>query len=284
MTIPNSFLELRSQGTDDEAQETPLHWYGVHVVYSPFRPSPGPEILRKLYVEDRREIQWLIDHFESSYQAVKRWLAEAGIPRRASGERQRRTLDQAVVRVMYEDANMTIAEIAASLKASTKLVARTLKLAITQTRSMGPRVGRGRGRNKDGYAGGHGYVKVFQPNHPNANSRGEVFEHRFVMANTIRSPLRRDEDVHHRDMNKANNDPTNLEILSRPEHTRMHNLARSTAKRLHEMTRDQIADLYLKMSSVQMAKAFGTSSATVQRILAKHGIPCRRGRRAASGS
>ena len=56
----------------------------------------------------------------------------------------------------------------------------------------------GRGPNwKGGRIYSRGYVQLKMPNHPNADSRGYVYEHRYVMAEKIGRPLREDEIVHH---------------------------------------------------------------------------------------
>jgi hypothetical protein len=46
--------------------------------------------------------------------------------------------------------------------------------------------------------------------------------HRLVMEKMIGRPLRSDEIVHHIDGNKLNNDPSNLQIVTRAEHIRIH--------------------------------------------------------------
>lgn len=54
--------------------------------------------------------------------------------------------------------------------------------------------------------------------------RGRQLEHRRVAAEMLGRPLRRDEDVHHKDGNRLNNDPANLEVLSHGQHARHHRL------------------------------------------------------------
>lgn len=67
-----------------------------------------------------------------------------------------------------------------------------------------------------------GYIFIKQPNHPLADVRGYVAEHRLVAEAALGRPLRDDEVVHHRDHNPANNSPENLEVLTRSEHPHRH--------------------------------------------------------------
>lgn len=48
------------------------------------------------------------------------------------------------------------------------------------------------------------------------------YEHRLVAARMLGRPLRTDEIVHHKDGNGLNNEPENLEVLSKGEHTTEH--------------------------------------------------------------
>ena len=50
----------------------------------------------------------------------------------------------------------------------------------------------------------------------------EVFVHRFIMEEILGRKLEPWEDVHHKDGNKKNNHPSNLEVLSKSEHTKIH--------------------------------------------------------------
>lgn len=85
------------------------------------------------------------------------------------------------------------------------------------------------------------YIFIYEPWHPYAESTGRIRQHRFVVENNylkfkeeyfhrvlddkdnIRWVLKPKYDVHHKDYNTLNNDITNLEILTRGEHTREHN-------------------------------------------------------------
>lgn len=60
-----------------------------------------------------------------------------------------------------------------------------------------------------------GYILIHAPGHQNANAAGYVREHRLVMESMLGRGLDPTEVVHHRDGDKQNNDPSNLELFSR---------------------------------------------------------------------
>lgn len=69
---------------------------------------------------------------------------------------------------------------------------------------------------------GRGYRLIKAHGHPAVNARGYVFEHRLVMEQVLGRYLTADEVVHHKDGDKLNNLPENLELLSQAEHMRLH--------------------------------------------------------------
>lgn len=67
-----------------------------------------------------------------------------------------------------------------------------------------------------------GYILVAAPEHPQADSKGYVRLHRLVMETHLGRYLTEEEVVHHKDGDKANNDISNLELMNKREHAKMH--------------------------------------------------------------
>ena len=72
----------------------------------------------------------------------------------------------------------------------------------------------------------NGYVVVYCPDHPrsmrNKNWDGWVYEHIMTAMKMLGRDLREDEEIHHLDFNRSNNDPSNLLVLPKSQHTKLH--------------------------------------------------------------
>ena len=63
-----------------------------------------------------------------------------------------------------------------------------------------------------------GYVRVYCPMHPSANTWGYVYEHRLIMEGVLGRHLGKQEHVHHKNGKRWDNRPENLEVLTSSEH------------------------------------------------------------------
>lgn len=82
--------------------------------------------------------------------------------------------------------------------------------------------------NRHNWKGGrcidaNGYIWVKQPDHPNCMANGYIYEHRLVVEKILGRYLTKEENVHHEDEDRANNEPTNLRLFANSvEHMAYH--------------------------------------------------------------
>ena len=84
------------------------------------------------------------------------------------------------------------------------------------------------GKNNPSFNGGKhilktGYYVILNPDHPEADSRGYILEHRYIMECKLGRALKKGEVVHHIDLDKLNNSPDNLMLFkNQSEHAKFH--------------------------------------------------------------
>lgn len=118
-----------------------------------------------------------------------------------------------------------------------------------------------------------GYISLKQKTHPNAHCDGYVSEHRAVMAQVLGRPLLPTEHVHHKNHDKTDNRPVNLEILTNTEHLRYHRLERLqkhgraiAAKLTPEQVRAIRVELAAGATQLAVARRFGVWQGTIHQI------------------
>ena len=80
-----------------------------------------------------------------------------------------------------------------------------------------------------------GYKHIYAPNSPSARTygtrKGYAPEHKVVMEKKIGGAVPDNKLVHHKDKNKLNNNPDNLELMTPGEHAKIHRLWRLWKKK-----------------------------------------------------
>ena len=82
-----------------------------------------------------------------------------------------------------------------------------------------------------------GYAYVYKPEHPRATKRGYILEHWLVAEEILGRLLNPEEHVHHINHKRADNRKSNLVVMTKHEHLRLHGLA-GNRKRWHGSKED----------------------------------------------
>lgn len=114
------------------------------------------------------------------------------------------------------------------------------------------------------------YVWEYQPGHPLQNRWGWVAQHRLVAESNLRRPLVQSPDpqisetAHHKDECKLNNDPSNIEVMTKSDHRRHHMLGKITSRA--DLTEAQVvlALSHTRNSLKAAASLLGIHSQTIR--------------------
>lgn len=126
------------------------------------------------------------------------------------------------------------------------------------------------------------YIWEYLPGHTLQNDWGWVAQHRLIAEDSLGRPLRQSDDPkvaevgHHRDECKLNNDPANIEVMTKSDHRRHHQLGKTYA--LVGLTEEQVTLALAQTGGSLKAAAFllGIHTMTIRRRFPELVAPIKR--------
>lgn len=106
-------------------------------------------------------------------------------------------------------------------------------------REMGVEIRQDKGENHHSWKGGRiikgdGYIGIWKPEHERSDKQGYVYEHTLVVESTLGRLPEKDEVVHHINLDKLDNSPSNLWLCGNKEHLVCHRSIEKLIKPLLE--------------------------------------------------
>ena len=94
-------------------------------------------------------------------------------------------------------------------------------------KKLGIKIRKDAGENHHNWKGGKiikgdGYIGIWNPNHIKADNQGYVYEHTLIIEKKIKRHLHQNEEIHHINLNKKDNNIENLCLCTHKEHLTIH--------------------------------------------------------------
>lgn len=135
----------------------------------------------------------------------------------------------------YINKRKTVKQIAKECKVSASPIRLRLEKYNIPKRSQKDRIKEENPNWKGGIIYMNGYKKILMKNHPKACKNGYVYEHTLIMEKETMRSLRPEEDVHHIDENKENNNINNLYLCKDyGEHMKIHRQLKKIALQIYK--------------------------------------------------
>lgn len=155
------------------------------------------------------------------------------------------------LRRLYEDEGLSLDDIGKRIGASRQRIARWMEFwglerrdCITASTLKRRQRGDDRGPN---WRGGRYWIEssktwfVYAPKHPRAQRHnGAVVEHILLAEERIGRPMRDGEDVHHLDLDRRNNAPANLCVVTGAQHRILHHVLGVVGMRMLTMRKSEV--------------------------------------------
>ncbi len=152
---------------------------------------------------------------------------------------------------------------------------------------------------------GTGYMYSYNPNHPCSNGSGKVMEHVYSFWVETGIIPNSDECIHHIDRDKTNNEFSNLRLMTKSDHAKLHQIedrqravvykleckscgdvfesnkekskfcsldCSSFYSRKFDVSKDELEYLVWKMPMTKIGKIFGVSDVAVSKRCKKLGV------------
>jgi hypothetical protein len=104
----------------------------------------------------------------------------------------------------------------------------------------------------------NGYIVVYNPNHPNCmksdNWDGWVYEHIMVASNLLGRKIENGEEVHHLNGVRHDNNPSNLIVLSKSDHRKLHSWIENGAAYCESLRKNGVNSVESKLSDIKRCK------------------------------
>ena len=221
-----------------------------------YKELADKDYLHGRYIDEDWTLQRIADEVGCHKTSVCRALKRYGIKRRTRTSKYPKLNDKAWLVNAYVVEKRSMYDIADEVGSTAGNIRDHLRVQGVKLRSVKEGIllaepdGR-HGKNAHHWGGGRvklesGYVYQYAPEHPNATKLGYVMQHRLIAEGVLGRFLDSKEVVHHIDGDKRNNDPSNLEVLTRGDHVKRHFEAVrqvSLLKKENEQLKKRIAEL-----------------------------------------